>query len=237
MFVDVAKTVDSAWADFRNRNWKRLMKRVTPENVAAIELTARYGIKPLVSDLEKSIIALNGSLNRSIRRRISSRSRDHKTLITNGGSGGQLRAETIRTARAQAYIEIDPKMSEFHGGSALEGAWAVIPYSFVFDWFIDVGSWLQSLDALRGIRLIGLTVVDEEVNTTIDTRVNGGGYKCTQPSSYFRKAYERYVPSAGIPMAELRWNPSGTWSRVKAITEILTNRRAAYKRKPTKPWA
>lgn len=237
MFVDAARAADSAWADFRNRNWKRLAKRITPENVASIELVNRYGLKPLVSDLGEAIVRLNGALNRPIRRRLTSRSQDWKETVIKGAYEGSSRCRTERKARVQGYLQISPNLSEFHGGSPLEGFWATIPYSFVFDYFINVGGWLQQLDALRGVTILGITMVDEITNIGFDDRTMASGYVCTSPASYFRKSYERFVlDPMGIPMPVLRWKPSSTWSRVKAMTEIMISKgRKTAKR--NLPWA
>lgn len=37
----------------------------------------------------------------------------------------------------------------------LEVAWDLVPYSFVFDWFIPVGSWISSFTADAGLRFLG----------------------------------------------------------------------------------
>lgn len=33
-------------------------------------------------------------------------------------------------------------------------AWELVPYSFVFDWFISVGDWLTAVSALQGLEVI-----------------------------------------------------------------------------------
>lgn len=33
-------------------------------------------------------------------------------------------------------------------------AWELVPFSFVFDWFISVGSWLEGLTALQGVTVV-----------------------------------------------------------------------------------
>lgn len=33
-------------------------------------------------------------------------------------------------------------------------AWELTPFSFVFDWFIDVGGWLEDLSAMQGIKIL-----------------------------------------------------------------------------------
>jgi hypothetical protein len=43
-------------------------------------------------------------------------------------------------------------------------AWELIPFSFVFDWFIDVGTWLEQLSGLQGIKVLsGFSSVEESL--------------------------------------------------------------------------
>lgn len=235
MFVDTAKAVDSAWADFRNGQWRKLGRRVTPKMVASAELQYRYGVRPLVQDLEQALILLNGNLNRPLRRRVSSRSQDWAEKETVGSYGGSVRSRTDRKARVQGYIQVDPDLSDFNPGTPQEALWAGLRFSFVFDWFIDVGQWLKNMDALRGITVLGGTVVDEQTTVSRDDRLPALGYTCIRPTAYFRRDYSRSVLDySAIPLPTLAYRPSRSWQRVKAMVEILQANQKGKWRRPLK---
>lgn len=226
MFVNAARTFDGWWADFRNRNWRKLARRITPCTVAGAELASRYGIKPLVSDLDKALGLFAYGLNRPRRRRITSKSEDYVVVNTPGTYSGRLTARVDRKIRTVGYIEISPQLKDWNPGTPVEALWAGLPASFIFDFFIDVGHWLQQMDALRGISLIGLTTVDEKTIACQSNRTSAVGFSCESPASFFRKEYFRTNQiAAGVPLPTLRWSPSSTWRRVKAMTEIMMARR------------
>lgn len=92
--------------------------------------------------------------------------------------------------------------------------WELIPYSFVIDWFVDVGDYLSSLDALTGVRdlkvirsqrLVDTSEMEWYHPTSGGTFVNKakGLYKYSRtdrsaPSSVLNYGFPRYEPALNV---------------------------------------
>lgn len=83
--------------------------------------------------------------------------------------------------------------------------WELIPYSFVVDWFLDIGAQLSALDALTGVKRWAGT----------RARVSNRSYHYpTAPWSARAKRYNRTVISTGPTLSMPRWEPSLSWKRI-----------------------
>lgn len=92
--------------------------------------------------------------------------------------------------------------------------WELIPYSFVIDWFVDIGDYLSSLDALTGVkdlmvirsqRLVDTSDMEFFHPTSGGTLVKKakGLYKYTRtdrysPSTVLNYGYPRYEPALNV---------------------------------------
>lgn len=128
-------------------------------------LQLQYGWKPLLSDIYGSCDALSKRDSGDFRVTAKASRRDTDSWsVTRSPLGatyptGNFDASTTVARRTRGvFVRIDAlpqndlKMSLTSLGltNPLLVAWEVVPYSFVVDWFLPVGSWLESLDALCG---------------------------------------------------------------------------------------
>lgn len=89
--------------------------------------------------------------------------------------------------------------------------WELIPFSFVADWFIQVGDYLETLDALIGVKRIAITrSVKQRSEVWIDEEKVGTGTR-----------YARSVLTPGQVRA-LAHTPSLTAKRVADAVALLT---------------
>lgn len=226
----LAHRVSEAWRQYRHwrRNPLKNWKVITPRDVAAVELTNRFVIKPLISDVEDSIVKLNAAAGRPVKRRVSSSSRDSKTTKVAGLLGGEFTYTSTRSVRATAYISVDTNMSTFTSGSPLEAIWAGIPYSFVVDWVLDVGGWLYGMSALRGIGLLGGTYTDKIIRKGADNRIKNANYSWVViPATYKEERISRTVFTQ-IPGPVLRLNKdindvSHSVKKLKTALELMAS--------------
>lgn len=125
--------------------------------VTARWLELQYGWKPLLSDVYGAADAL------------AKRGR-HDWIVTGKGAyredidlsvvhgSGHSRCRTEVKGRKGVYVRIDaiPENELLQSLAALGItnplliAWELVPYSFVLDWFLPVGSFVESLDAMLG---------------------------------------------------------------------------------------
>jgi hypothetical protein len=93
-------------------------------------------------------------------------------------------------------------------------AWELIPFSFVLDWLIDVGSFLNAITPIPGvnIRASGYSVKDDvtDVLSFVHVTKPGSGYTVlsSTPSSatFTKRYYERYPSNVLLPRLHSRLN-------------------------------
>lgn len=173
MLGDNARTIARAFNALRRKDFPRLMRELKlweknpkkwewqTRKMTTIErwLELQYGWKPLLSDVYGACDALEKAPTSS-------------WMITGKGSyretvdahrppslGDQLwRYDGVMKGEQAAFVRIDAQP-----GNTLIGtlsslgitnpalvAWELVPFSFVVDWALPVGSWLDSLDAMLG---------------------------------------------------------------------------------------
>lgn len=128
-------------------------------------LQLQYGWKPLLSDVYGSCDALAKREQSDWRVTVKASRRDSdfwkKERFPLGTTHPNRNFDACRLevrrdrrvfVRIDAIPENDLTMSFASLGltNPLEVAWEVVPYSFVVDWFLPLGDWLSSLDALLG---------------------------------------------------------------------------------------
>lgn len=138
-------------------------------------LMTTYGISPIVSDILTAIkhkkLIKKGVITCSVRRHADSRS----STIRHQYADVSFWHDAYCTVKCQAHVEVsDPflkMMAEFGFTNPLLLAYERIPYSFVLDWFIDIGGWLQGFSAYHGV-----TVTGYNVTTTTTTMLTQGSF-------------------------------------------------------------
>lgn len=139
-------------------------KRAEPKgaSVPSKWLELQYGWKPLVSDVYGACDALSKRDKSDWRVTAKGRATQNQTYVqtrslnwanTNGHGGS-----TTATVQRRAFARIDAlPANEIAISLASMGitnpaliGWELVPFSFVVDWFLPVGAWLDSLDAMIG---------------------------------------------------------------------------------------
>jgi len=178
----------------------------------------RYGISPFLSDAKAINDLLEQGANRPLIKKI--RGKRNKTKIVTDVIllGNHRRTVHIGSMQRVAMVEYQASnlrlMQELGLTNPVNTAWELIPFSFVVDWFIGIGDYLSSLDALIGVkRAVGWT------NEVWGSTVVHIPLSCS--SNY--SSYDRIVfPLSSSPP---RWDPSITWRRLIDSTAMLRNLR------------
>lgn len=153
-------------------------------NSADIWLTFRFGISPLIQDIQalvdkiKNINDRSGSFRYRVR---TSSSEEKKTNVSIGNKHGFKLANVSRKTDYQlvAYLNHDLDFIDSFGLLDFPSlVWELIPYSFIVDWFIQIGDKLQNMNTVSVLR--GTFVL----TTTTYTTVSGITPGTSRPPNY-----------------------------------------------------
>lgn len=224
-------------AEFRAQSRGR---RVTSafEIFTELWLQARFGIRPMIYDAQGIARALAAKLAKDL-------------LITGSGMEGQdvsddedtgwtnfnyywdrrivtkLRGDI--THHGWAAVEFASQNKRRWGFDPLVTAWEKIPYSFVVDYFIGVGSWIKTLlPSLRGdYKGIGFSLKHEwELETTLTYRGKSPATDGSWGPQIFRTSRKRYIREpTSIPYPPLL--PNLTLPRMVDLVALVMAGRSA----------
>lgn len=119
-------------------------------------LEMQYGWKPLLSDVYGACDALEKAPRSDWM--VTGKGSYSEKVYGKVNRPGSLGYECTMEGMMGSFVRIDaqPENELLHTLAALgitnpaEIAWELVPYSFVVDWFLPIGSWLSSLDAMLG---------------------------------------------------------------------------------------
>lgn len=217
----------------RFANKARRSKREIANAFAQKWLEYRYGWLPLVYSSRDAIEALAAKLEKGdIVRGYGSltTSLDDSDVETTGvpsDSGGEKVTTFLltgsRTYRGAAYAEVLSNRLKWGVDPFLTG-WELIPYSFIVDWFVSVGTWIQAVSPFAGAGLLGsMASVKDDYTLRQDVSLTWGG--ASQTGSYAGRStelqcqvYTRFPHSGGVLPS---WNPRITPERVLDLVALV----------------
>lgn len=135
-------------------------------------LEYQYGWKPLMSDIHAGIELIKNSSNKAFLISATRRIKDKRTdLQPSSGWVTKVSGFSDISCQFKCYAAIDDErvhlLNQIGLLNPLEVAWELVPYSFVIDWFLPVGNFLQALNATAGLNFIGGSVtwrVESEIS-------------------------------------------------------------------------
>lgn len=205
-------------------------------------LEYRYGWRPLCHDVAQALISFSTKRHRHelVRGRgyQSQSLDDSKVTLSSQNLGNSVTRNVIvtetysgqRTYRGVAYGEVgDPSIAQW-GSDPFVTAWELIPYSFVMDWFIQVGDYLQAISPFQAGSLVGAgySIRDEyEYYQEYQATDSGGNSAYRQSGTHSGIAttikvakYQRIAFSAGLP----GWNPRLSDVKLIDLVALVTQR-------------
>jgi hypothetical protein len=252
LVVESCERIVNAYRAFRRGNIKLVAEllNLRRPDVHKNWLSYRYGWIPLMSDVKGQAelfaqqIGLGG---RPLSYKVS-----HKSVAGNdydnsryyvpwGGGDPQLLTETLKfdqDLRLKVWVELEsPHLATLQQTGLTNPAltvWELVPYSFVVDWFISVGDYLQALTALQGVvikkAMVQTTNVYSYAYREPPSHVEHGGETWRQGEYSAKVSYREYVRdpnlSLEVPFTELRVNNpfSSDWKKMMTSLALLKGR-------------
>lgn len=167
MILDTARRIDRAYRALRRGNFREVARQLNlpPSRVHKTWLEYKYGWTPLLMEVKGSAELLaQHHLRRAESFEASATVSDSKVwnyqsvTAAPGGTSVWRASSAQRIARVKLRCRIDNPIAAAAQQMGLTNpalvAWEVVPYSFVFDWFISVGDWLTAITSLQGLTVI-----------------------------------------------------------------------------------
>lgn len=159
---------------------RRLLSQgvITAAKAADAWLEVRYGLRPLYYDMINAVEAIK-SLSGEERTRVTAYVEDADSETGEGSHYnsyvGNFEYETFNSRKVSASAGVLCRMNTWHnpgidsfGLGANDwamSAWELVPFSFVVDWFINVGDYLSAISPKYDIIVLGSWVtIRDEVN-------------------------------------------------------------------------
>jgi hypothetical protein len=139
--------------------------RLVPNDVSGRWLELQYGWLPLLSDTFEACKAFEALGNGPQTNRFSTgRSKSVTQTVSGGAAYAQCKLAQKRVLR-YTFEQSEELSFERQIGltDPLSVAWEVIPYSFVVDWFVPIGTYLSNLNQIP--HLVGRWMVTESIVT------------------------------------------------------------------------
>jgi len=166
MFADNATTIAKVLRGLKRGDYSSvfdtlgLRRKKLRGTISNRWLELRYGWMPLIQDLHGSVQELQAAMQRPRFRKISVRkveeAKDTRKEFFHDYAG-QIRYYN-RTGQAKTVVKVVCYLRQDSLAAVRLGltnpaalAWELLPYSFVIDWLIPIGDWLNSLDACVGV--------------------------------------------------------------------------------------
>jgi hypothetical protein len=231
LFVDTFDSVNTLalraarYARSRHKNPRDILRLF-----ASKWLEYRYGWLPTLYDLEDA----NKALDRKIevgdiitgKSSVDTDLNDSQSGTTWFSIGDHSQTDSLigtRTYHGSSYCEAMSNAVRY-GIDPITTAWEVVPYSFVIDWFLDVGTWLSAVSPFSGAKELGsmASVKDQYTLMTSDVwEFNRGGHSgsFTGRSTVLEvEQYSRFPHEGGVLPS---WNPRITPARIIDLISLV----------------
>lgn len=179
-------------------------------------LTGRYGIRPMVYDAADITNAIRKLMNGQGNALITGKGYQQETtppvteIKVDQLVGGDYRERVTwnllvktDTYRSKAYVETDGSWDEAFQANVLTTAWELTTASFIFDWFVDVGAWLNQVTPMLtgGFAGTSVSIKTTATNRSLYEVLPDGNGRGTGGNATVERKIEEYMrfPYSGTP--------------------------------------
>lgn len=212
-------------------------KRSRPPDWGKLWLEWQYGWKPLARSIygaaENMIESASGSSagvrGLPVRESSSEVGDSYITSVTDGdGINRTAHVESVYQCRIVAFYALNTGgLNQVAGYTSLNPvsiAWELVPYSFVIDWFVNIGGYLRNMESglLYGSDFVEGYKVERHKLSIKQTAAGGGNdFSCAASGNAETKEFDRSVLSSSpLPRAP-SFNPKLGTSRLISAASLL----------------
>lgn len=201
------------WVDFG-----RDLKRSRAFSKKWIEF--QFGLVPVVMDLEGVCLSLADKLREGTfmykKITVSDQQRSERRYLNPEGNGYLLHIEyEHRSIKLNARWTIRDEMlddiSRFGFSNVPALLWELVPFSFVVDWAIGVGSWLENLDSLIAVGRLDVNVGTRSKWSALTEDLRSGAVATVSTDLRSRSITQRDLP-----------NPTPRYEPSQSLKSIVT---------------
>jgi hypothetical protein len=202
LIFDTARRIDRAYRAFRKGDLRGIAQNlnITPRRLHKSWLEYKYGWMPLLMDVKGAAeFFAQQHVVRPPKFTVSAsesfvNSKNYSISVPTYGGGSPHDIQVLLSAFGEVKVKIWCELSSPHL-SAMQQlgltnpaliAWELVPFSFVFDWFIQVGDWLTAMTAQQGV-----TITRKMYHT-----ISAGGYAASEPGTSTSDASYSYHTGA-----------------------------------------
>lgn len=238
---DIVSTWKSLGVAVRKRQGLRFAKAYAAnagKATAQFWLELQYGWKPLVQDLYGSVELLH----RKVSTTATVKRASGKASITlsdrwqpTGFTHTWFESQTLYSVKYIVRYKITDQetrtLQQLGVINPIELAWNLLPYSFVVDWFLPIGNWLQSWSSTIGTTFLDGCVDTKEIywSSRLDNgrRLESPGHQLTYDFAFAgsqRNFTFKRTPINDYPLARMPHfkNPLSTYHIANALALITT---------------
>ena len=238
MVVNAAHSIGGALLDLKRGRFASAARRLgvnqrpsklSEKDVAGRWLELQYGWLPLISDVHEAAKAYE-AITKGPRRDRVSVSLTREGIKETSTSPPNWSCKGTVKEKWRLIYEMEEQLSTGRSlglTDPLSVAWEIIPYSFVVDWFIPIGTYLENLNTIP--KLSGRFLTTKSRRFQGSARTVNPAYKWTKiPTSFNSQVYiERTVstslsvPKPSFESFEDAMSPKRIWNALALVTQRL----------------
>jgi hypothetical protein len=183
-------------------------------------LEYHFGWEPLLKDIHDGIETIRKPI-RPPKRKAVGRGSDRRTLVDRTGGSFWTSSTVVTETKVSESMDIEVGNPSLHLAeqlglvNPLAVAWELVPFSFVVDWFANVGSFLSSFTDFAGLDTYNHRTSTLQVRTETTSSYTGFIY------STRRLHFQRQTSISGTVLAIAPWKSVSPVRGLTAISLLL----------------
>jgi len=210
MIADRARSLALAYRSFRKGRLADVAKHLglTPKTAHNTWLEYKYGWSPLLSDIHggaKTLAELNFKRDQRTFRAVVKRQETSKFTSPPQEGSTTFEAKAWVTVRSRnPSVQLQNRVGLLN---PVLIAWELIPFSFVADWFVNIGDCISEATAFAGVQILdgGSSTLTASTGKTFQT--NGFPWDVWGDSTYSLRVYNRTQGVQTMPRLRVKSNP------------------------------